>query len=173
MILRIENRVGSGSYADVFRTEDPAVACKVLRASSRTDWTRTAEKIVRHEALAYEMVQSDELLRAHVPRCFGATSVESIVSVDGIDLSEGYVTQAALALEFIEITEEAKFFGIDTTEFPHVQLLIDRFFDRGIDAGDASIVNFSVWESARVFDFLPVGFSDALAGYLMNNASGA
>ena len=134
-------RVGTGQFADVFRSGVAGRVVKLYRSAGDRRWRKWADQIHKEEIAAFETAAAEVRVCGHTAKCFGQTTVERVLSADGIDISDRYLLHNGITLEELHGNEE-KAAGLPRSRFPHVYTLLDAFDEIGIDAGDASVFGY-------------------------------
>jgi hypothetical protein len=166
-LLRVEDLVGRGQFADVFAVPGAeGEVCKLYRADKTDRWKRFAPQILQDELLAYNQAQTTPQLSRYVARCFGAAIVGVVEGKQGEDRSGDYLLDVGLLLERIEGPEE-KAMGLPRRRYSYVYEVAERLHDVGVDVGDASVFNFADAATMKFVDITMHNGGDLIAEYVM------
>lgn len=104
-----------GAFATVVKIEDKAFKLffsenhpKHKLDDSQTDSVR--QKIFESEKEAYEIIQNSnsELLQRFTPKYFGTVKIDQVFNVDNENVTNHYLTDCCLEIEFIKREDEEK-----------------------------------------------------------------
>jgi hypothetical protein len=111
LILRTDDRIASGAYADIFRPPGGKLAHKlfvsgkhptnVSQGLTRPEDDQRRRKTFISECEAYDRVAQDAFLRDHVPHSFGRCTVADVLH-SGESIADFYMLDHCYVMEYIE-----------------------------------------------------------------------
>jgi hypothetical protein len=158
MTLRMDHKLDSGAYADIFRPPDGLVyklfASGQYPTNVRQRLTRPEDDSRRRntflsECAAYQRAGQHPYLRNHVPRFFGQFVIQDVTEGDQ-SVAHNYILECCYAMEYI--TGVATKLGGYRPE--HIQRALSAFLEAGIrHLTDASVFFPDDPENFKFIDF--------------------
>jgi len=130
VILRAEDRIAEGSFADVFAIPEYGQIAKVFRSANDPGLVEGAMAVFAAECAAYDLLGEHIDLAVHAPEYHGPLDLDGVEDANGYDWSSRYLLDCCYVLERIEGPDVSVF---EVSEaFPHVLLLVAAFQQIGI-----------------------------------------
>jgi hypothetical protein len=149
LILRTEDLIASGAYADIFRPPGGKLAYKlfvsgkhptnVSQGLTRPQDDQGRRKTFISECEAYGRVTQDPFLRDHVPHSFGRCTIADVLH-SSESIADFYMLDHCYLMEYIE--GDARKLGEYPADFrpAHIERALDAFRKIGVShLTDASI----------------------------------
>jgi hypothetical protein len=163
MILKINDRIGFGAYADIFRTPPETLACKLFASGQhptnvRQGLTRTEDDARRRktflsECEACRRAGQHPYLRNHIPRFAGRCAIRDVI--DGTrSVAHHYMLDHCYAMEYIPDVAE-KLGDYPRGSLPrHIEEALNAFREAGIcHVKDASVFFLNDPDNFEFIDF--------------------
>jgi hypothetical protein len=169
MILKTQEIIGTGAYADVFRPPLGATVYKVFAGPkhpknsgpgpNRPEDDERRDNTFASECRAYELVSADPSLRVHIPRFLGRRVISDIVDVAGKSVLEYYIPDHCYAMEYIE-GKAIKLGNIpDERRADHINATLSAFCAAGVQ----HLTDLSIFlpDDAQNFKFIDFAISES------------
>lgn len=163
MILRTEDIIASGAYADIFRPPNSTLAYKlfasyqhltnVSQGLNRLEDDERRRKTFASECDAYERAAQHPFLRNHIPQSFRRCMVADVTDCAG-SVADRYMLAHCYVMEYIEgvATKFGEFCIQHRAE--HIEKALKAFREVGINhVIDSSIFSPDHPENFRFIDF--------------------
>ena len=170
MRLYLKDRIGHGTFADIFAPPPDDRAYKLFRRITDPVLTQVAPYVFNAETAAYLIAMEQSDLRSRVPAYFGPSPVSHVLAADGTDVSDGYWLELCYAMERLAPDpEERKFGSFFNPSERHLMEPFELAFEgAGIGhLGDASVlywrtnapmlIDFAVSDAASDHAHIPPG----------------
>ncbi len=155
MRLRLADRIGDGTFADIFSPSPGDRAYKVFRRIGDPAVADVAPHVFDAETAAYRIAVEHPRLRAHVPAYFGPITVAQVCDAQGTDVSDRYWLHLSYAMQRLARDPDERKVGsfFNSSEWHLMKPLVQVFEGAGIDhLGDASVFYWKT-DSPVLIDF--------------------
>ncbi len=170
MRLYLKDRIGHGTFADIFAPPPDDRAYKLFRRITDPMLAQVAPYVFNAETAAYRIAMEQPDLRSRVPTYFGPSPISHVLAADGKDVSDGYWLELCYAMERLTPDPEERKFGsfFNSSDWHLMEPFELPFEDAGIGhLGDASVlywrtgapmlIDFAVSDAAADHAHIPPG----------------
>ena len=164
LVLNMQNHIGGGGFADVFRHPDDGRVYKVFRREPQNNLLGVGEGQGEHEPAlrravfeaernAYVIAIGVAAISPFVPTYHGITEVDQVLDAAGADISDRYLLDCCYVVDFVN-GEVVDLTPNLVAQHPHLQAVTQAFVANGINHwNDGAVFHPANPAQTKIIDF--------------------